>query len=46
VPDDWERAHRLDPADPGDAPRSGRDGYTNLEAYLNELAGLLAEGRR
>jgi pectate lyase len=46
VPDDWERAHRLDPADPGDAPRAGRDGYTNLEAYLNELAGLLAEARR
>ncbi len=39
MPDGWERAHGLDPADPEDGPRAGRDGYTNLEAYLNELAG-------
>ncbi len=39
LPDDWERARGLDPADPTDGPRAGRDGYTNLEVYLNELAG-------
>jgi len=45
MPDDWERAHGLDPADSADGPRAGRDGYTNLEVYLNELAGALAEPR-
>jgi hypothetical protein len=39
LPDDWERARGLDPDDPGDGARAGRDGYTHLEAYLNELAG-------
>ena len=42
--DDWERAHGLDPADPADGPRPGADGYTNLEAYLHELAGPLERG--
>ncbi|MET3849667.1 pectinesterase [Paenibacillus sp. OAE614] len=39
MPDEWEIAHDLNPADPAD--RNGdldRDGYTNLEAYLNDLA--------
>ena len=38
MPDEWERANRLDPSDPED--RNGdtdRDGYTNLEEYLNSL---------
>jgi hypothetical protein len=38
--DDWERVRGLDPTDPED--RNGDldgDGYTNLEAYLNQLAG-------
>ena len=42
MPDDWERTHGLDPDDPAD--RNGdrdRDGYTNLEEYLNELAAFL-----
>jgi pectate lyase len=41
MPDDWERAQRLDPADPADgaADRDG-DGYTNLEEWMN---GLVAE---
>ncbi len=42
MPDDWERRHRLDPGDPSD--RNGDfsgNGYTNLEDYLNELAGDL-----
>ena len=40
LPDDWESAHGLDPANPADrnADRNG-DGYTNLEEYLNERAG-------
>ncbi|MBB6734928.1 fibronectin type III domain-containing protein [Cohnella zeiphila] len=39
MPDVWELAQGLDPNDPED--RNGdrnRDGYTNLEDYLNELA--------
>ncbi len=39
--DEWERAHGLDPSDPED--RNGTNlsgvGYTNLEMFLNELAG-------
>ena len=40
MPDDWERRHGLDPADPSDgtADRNG-DGFTNLEDWLAELAG-------
>ena len=40
MPDDWERRHGLNPNDPtdGNADRDG-DGYTNLEEYLNWLAG-------
>jgi len=40
MPDAWERRLGLDPTDPGD--RNGDvtgNGYTNLEDYLNELAG-------
>ena len=40
VPDAWKIAHGLDPKDAkavqGDF---NHDGYTNLEKYLNELAG-------
>jgi pectate lyase len=39
MPDAWELAKKLDPADSAD--RNGdldADGYTNLEAYLNSLA--------
>jgi pectate lyase len=44
MPDGWERAHGLDPADPADGRRPRADGYTNLEAYLHELAGSLERG--
>ena len=39
--DDFERAHKLNPADPSDANATtlSQEGYTNLEVYLNELAG-------
>ena len=38
MPDGWERARGLDPTDPADGARAGVDGFTNLEAYLSELA--------
>jgi len=39
--DDWERSHGLDPANPDDHKIvSDINKYTNLELYLNELAGI------
>jgi len=38
IPDDWEKAHGLDPRDPADATKLDASGYTNIEAYLNSLA--------
>ena len=38
IPDAWETAHGLNPNDPLDRNAvTGRDGYTNLEKYLNSL---------
>lgn len=38
IPDDWEKAHGLNPADASDAAKSReRDGYTHLEEYLNSI---------
>jgi hypothetical protein len=37
--DAWERAHGLSPADPNDGAAISSSGYTNLERYLDELAG-------
>jgi pectate lyase len=38
IPDEWERTRHLDPKDPSDASRVGdKDGYTNIEIYLDEL---------
>lgn len=39
MPDDWELAHALNPADAADRNTIGAEGYTMLEKYLNELAG-------
>jgi len=40
IPDDWEKAHGLNPNDPSDANKDlNGDGYTNLEKYLNSLVG-------
>ena len=40
MPDEWEAAHGLDPAHAADQNGDlDGDGYTNLEDYLNELAG-------
>ncbi|QEL17950.1 pectate lyase family protein [Limnoglobus roseus] len=38
ISDAWEKTHGLDPANPADAAAYRPDGYTHLEAYLNELA--------
>lgn len=39
MPDEWERSRRLNPNDPSDSSKDrDRDGYTNLEEYLNDLA--------
>lgn len=38
IPDEWETARGLDPKHPADGAAFRRDGYTNLEHYLNELA--------
>lgn len=37
MPDAWERANGLDPADPTDRNGISKDGYTFLEIYLNGL---------
>lgn len=41
MPDEWETAHGLDPSnkDDGNKTNLSADSYTNLEMYLNELAG-------
>lgn len=40
MPDTWEKAHGLNPEDPADRNEVQVDStYTNLESYLNELAG-------
>ena len=42
MPDEWERAKGLNPQDKKDANGDlDGDGYTNIEQYLNELAGDL-----
>ncbi|MEO6522157.1 MAG: hypothetical protein ABIN91_10800 [Mucilaginibacter sp.] len=38
IADDWEISHKLDPKKGSDAQVIGKDGYSNLERYLNELA--------
>ncbi len=38
IPDEWEKAHGLDPRDAADGAGVAADGYTNLEHYINELA--------
>ncbi len=39
MPDAWEAAQGLDPNDAGDSSAFAPNGYTNVENYLNELAG-------
>lgn len=37
IPNEWERAHGLDPLNPEDAKSTNEAGYTMLEVYLNGL---------
>jgi len=55
MPDAWERAHGLDPRNPGDAARTvpagasegdRHKGYTWIEWYVNELADKLVARAR
>jgi hypothetical protein len=39
MPDAWESGRGLDPNDGSDGRSTSSNGYTNLENYLNELAG-------
>ena len=41
MPDAWEKKHSLDPSNEDDRNKTNlsKEGYTNLEMYLNELAG-------
>jgi hypothetical protein len=38
IPDAWEIAHGLNPKDPSDGRKLNRDGYTNLEHFLNGIS--------
>jgi len=41
IPDEWERAHHLNPHDPTDAQKlDPQTGYSNLELYLNGIEHL------
>jgi hypothetical protein len=39
MPDAWETAHGTNPLDFRDGAAIAKNGYTNVENYLNELAG-------
>jgi pectate lyase len=38
IPDEWERKHKLDPQNANDAQSLGKDGYSNIERYMNSMA--------
>ena len=39
MPDEWEKAHGLNPNDPTDANKDCTgDGYTNIEKYINGIS--------
>jgi large repetitive protein len=44
IPDAWELAHGLDPHNARDGAALAANGYTNVEHYLNELAGDTVPG--
>src|SRR5574344_465722 len=39
IPDDYEKANGLNPADAKDGALVAKNGYTNLENYLNQIGG-------
>jgi hypothetical protein len=44
MPDSWEQAQGLNRHNSADGPQTAANGYTNLENYLNELAGDTGAG--
>lgn len=47
MPDVWERARWLNPADPADGSQYGlSETYTNVEVYLHECAAALLREKR
>jgi hypothetical protein len=40
MPDAYEIKHNLDPKDPGDAVKYRKDGYTNIEEFLNSAVNI------
>ena len=40
IPDAWETAHGLNPKDASDAGKIAKDGYSNIENYLNSVVDL------
>lgn len=45
MPDDWELAHGLNPADPADALLTDSEGYTMVEVYINSLVDHITEAQ-
>lgn len=44
IPDEWETANGLNPNDASDGPKIAKDGYTNLEIYMNSLVQHIMDG--
>lgn len=44
MPDAWETANGLNPADPADGNVVNADGYTNLERYMNAIVSDITAG--
>src|SRR6476646_9975520 len=40
IPDEWETKHGLNPNDPSDAAKISKNGYANIEVYLNSLVNV------
>ena len=45
MPDDWEAANGLNPADPADGRLYDEDGYTHLEHYLNAIVADITDAQ-
>ena len=43
MPDEWEKTHGLNPNDSSDRNLTDKEGWTNLECYLNGLAHSLRQ---
>ena len=45
MPDEWEKANGLNPNDLSDGVIHNKEGYTNLELYLNSLVSHITEAQ-